>query len=104
MSIINYDNSSKAFRHFNNFIKGRDVTIHAKHTIGYDQPLALAIYAVHQRCEVLHIGVTIYDNAGPGQTAAINDTGMIKFITKDNILGTGQSTNNTDICHITSVK
>ena len=102
MGIINHDERAILFGKVNNLWQRGNVTIHAKDAIRYHHYLvgvdALSLF--QHAAQPGHVFMWIDFAWCPVQTNAVDNTGMIQFITDNQITVLQQGRDNTQVCRI----
>ena len=102
MGIVNHDERTILFSKVNNFRKWSNITIHAKDSIRYHHCFvgvdALSLF--QYTAQAGHIFVWIDFARRPIQTNTVNDTGVIQFITDNQIAFLQEGRDNTQVCRV----
>ena len=79
-----------------------DIAVHAEDGVGDDETAAGGVF-LDFFLEVLHIVVTIDDDFGAAQAAAVDDAGVVELVAEDDAVFGAECLEDADVCHVAGV-
>ena len=99
--LVDHHTRADRARDFHDLDQRCHVAVHREHRVGDDQrpsrAAAARFVAAHAPFQVLDVEVPVHDHLRPGQTAAVDDRGVVELIREDRVAASRERPDHTEI-------